>query len=63
MIIVKMGEYINKEFHFICNNCKAEWYAERSEVKFSPPFMEYYVYMKCPCCGDEAKLGGCKNDE
>ena len=52
MLIVKMGEKINKEFHFICKNCKVEWYADRQDVNFTPPFMEYDVYMDCTCCGE-----------
>ena len=50
MIITKIGE-ITKEFKFICGNCNSEWYADRKEVKFTPPFMEFEAYMKCPCCG------------
>ena len=53
MILIKtMGDIISKEFHFQCKHCHAEWYADRTDVKITPPFVEYAVYMKCPCCGE-----------
>ena len=51
MIVTKTGTRPVGEFFFKCG-CGTEWYAERSEVNFTPPCMEYAVYMKCPCCGN-----------
>lgn len=51
MTIIKYGKQIG-DFHFKCN-CGCEWYAERSEVSFTPPCVEYDVYMRCPCCKKE----------
>ena len=52
MLITRIGEYISKEFHFVCRNCNCEWYADRKEVNFTPPCFDYGVYMDCPCCND-----------
>jgi RNase P subunit RPR2 len=50
MIVTRYGDII-KGFKFVCKHCNAEWYANKQEVKITPPFMEYAVYMNCPCCG------------
>jgi len=51
VVITRYGDII-KGFKFTCKYCNAEWYANREEVKFTPPFMKYAVYMNCPCCGE-----------
>lgn len=51
MYIIKPGKVkVKDEFYFKCNQCGAEWYAGRKEVKFTPPCLPYGVYMKCPYC-------------
>lgn len=52
MNIIKTGEptYSSGEFRFTCKNCGCKWGAERHEVKFTPPMMEFGVYMDCPNC-------------
>lgn len=53
MNIIKPGKAGNTgEFYFICNNCGCEWSANRGDdgLKFSPPCVEFYTYMNCPCC-------------
>ena len=51
MIIKNSGKSQKGEFYFKCRNCGCEWYADRGEVKISPPCVEFYTYMKCPTCG------------
>lgn len=55
MNIVKLGNVQNRpgEFHFVCEKCGCEWYADRGDngLKISPPCCKYYAYMKCPSCG------------
>lgn len=51
MVIHKTGKY-STGFYFICNQCGAEWSAERKEVTISPPCLPFYVTMKCPYCGN-----------
>ena len=57
MNIVKLGNYQNTkgEFHFICEKCECEWYADRGDkgLGISPPCFEFYAYMKCPTCKAE----------
>ena len=52
MQIIEQGDYrFNKsEFVFNCKRCGCKWGAERREVKFTPPMMEFGVYMDCPNC-------------
>lgn len=53
MTIIKEGRSEKRskgEFSFKCKNCYCEWEAERKEVNFTPPFLPYDVYMKCPNC-------------
>lgn len=51
MNIINPGKTTRKgEFYFKCRNCGCEWYADRGEVKISPPCVEFYTYMKCPNC-------------
>ena len=57
MVITKLGD-VNKahgEFHFRCHHCRCEWLANRGDkgLGISPPFMEFFVYMKCPNCKEE----------
>lgn len=58
MNIVRLGKPQNKqgEFHFICDECGCEWYANRGDsgLKISPPCCEFYAYMKCPNCDKQA---------
>lgn len=56
MNIIKVGnpEYYKEkgnDFYFKCERCECEWTAKRNEVKFTPPCMEFGVYMACPTCG------------
>lgn len=51
--IIKAGDVDkrrNKEFHFKCKHCSCEWGADRKDVKFTPPRIDYDVYMQCPNC-------------
>lgn len=51
MYITKSGKVkVKGAFYFKCNQCDAQWYAERKEVNFTPPCLPYEVYMKCPYC-------------
>lgn len=57
MVIIKSGEpnKAHGEFYFRCNYCKCEWAASRGDkgLGISPPFVEFFVYMKCPNCKKE----------
>ena len=57
MNIVKPGNLQNKKggFHFICEKCGCEWYADRGDKGFgiSPPCCMFYAYMRCPTCNEE----------
>ena len=58
MNIIKLGnaDCDRGEFYFICGNCGCEWTANRGDdgLKISPPCVEFYTYMKCPCCKETA---------
>lgn len=49
MLIINAGNKHVGDFHFKCK-CGCEWFAERQEVSFTPPCIEYDVYMRCPNC-------------
>lgn len=52
--ITKIGRPSKRgEFLFECTNCGCEWDASRGDdgLSISPPCIEFYAYMKCPCCG------------
>ena len=55
MTIIKHGDTEKRsgEFHFVCKNCGCEWRADRGDkgLKFSPPCVKFYAYMRCPDCG------------
>lgn len=57
MVITKLGDVskAHGEFHFRCHRCGCEWWASRGDkgLGISPPFMEFFVYMKCPNCKEE----------
>jgi hypothetical protein len=42
-----------KVFTFKCEHCNAAWYANEKEINYTPPSMEYAVYMNCPHCGEK----------
>lgn len=56
MIITKHGNMSRAkgEFRFCCEECGCEWCADRGDngLHISPPFVEFYAYMNCPCCGE-----------
>jgi hypothetical protein len=57
MNIIKPGKpqmQKHGEFYFKCKKCGCEWDADRGDEGFgiSPPCMEFFTYMPCPCCGD-----------
>ena len=58
MNIIKQGNtnHARGEFYFICDNCGCEWSANRGDngLKISPPCVEFYTYMDCPCCKETA---------
>ena len=60
MYIVKPGiPQRNGEFHFSCKSCGCKWNADRGDngLYFSPPFMEFYAFMRCPNCRQEVTAG------
>ena len=55
MVIIKQGDpsKAKGEFYFECRECGCVWRADRGDsgLEISPPFVEMYAYMDCPCCG------------
>ena len=56
MVIINTGDVSKAkgEFNFKCKECGCEWYANRGDkgLRISPPYCEFFAYMKCPNCGE-----------